>query len=151
MMERMKKKKKKREGGKKAVTALGPCSGEGPPLGHRGPRARSSFSWHHPCLGSSRGRRLVPCGTASVPCICQPTVEPAPAACQGLTIWTGTDFVLEQAQSCLPRVTGCHSSPRTLRGQRSKTRRLRNADSLLSGLCCPCTALKNSTVGQKKG
>lgn len=53
----------------------------------------------------SSGRRLVPRGTASIPCICQPAVEPAPAACQGLTIWTGTDFVLEQApslQSCLP-------------------------------------------------
>lgn len=96
----------------------------GPPLGCGGPRARSSFPWfpwHCPCLGSSSGRRLIPCGTASIPCICQPAVEPAPAACQGLAIWTGTDFVLEQApspQSCLPRVTGTVRSPWS---QHSKT------------------------------
>lgn len=148
MVERM----KKREGGEKSSDSTWSLQW-GPPLGREGPGARSSFPWfpwHHPCLGSSSGRRLIPCGTASIPCICQPTVEPAPAACQGLAIWPGTDFVLEQApspQSCLPRETGTVCSPWS---QRSKTQRLRNADSLLSGLCRPCTALKNSTVGQKR-
>lgn len=132
---------------------------QGVPPGHGGPQARSSFSWHRPSPGSAVTRAaggFLPRGTPSIPCICRPAAKPAPAACQGLAIWTGTDFVLERApspQSCLPRVTGCNSSSGSVhspRSQCSKTRMLRNAARWAD--CAASVQLwKTSTFDQKKG
>lgn len=105
----------KREGGKEAVTALGPCSGDhhwawrttgkelifmASSLPGKQQWQEAHTPWHsqHPLHMSARHG-------ASSCCL------PGPHNLDRHRFCAGTGAL---SQSCLPRVTGCHSSPRTM-------------------------------------
>jgi len=76
--------------------------------GQRRTTGKELISRHRPSPGS--GRRLSAVWLTRRPRICRPAAKPAPAACQGLAIWPGTDLTPERArssQSRLPLATGC--------------------------------------------